>query len=99
MQGLLHMAAQAQDDADHCRSQQQNTRRPQLVDFQQNGRSSVLPPPNTLPSGGNAVADDKEKVRRVEEMKRKQTEVDSGREQEERMLHDTSKRRVCGQDK
>jgi hypothetical protein len=88
------MATQQQDDADHCRSQQQNTRRPQ--DFQQNGRPLVLPATNALPSGGNTVTDEKEKVRRVEEIKRKQTEADSVREQEDRMLHDTSKRRVSG---
>lgn len=86
------MAAQQQDDADHSRSQ--NTRRPQ--DFQQNGRPSVLPAANTLPSTANTVTDEKEKVKRIEEIKRKQTEVNSGREEEDWMLHDTSKRRVSG---
>jgi len=104
VQGLLRMATQQQDDTDHSRTQQQNVRRPQLTDFQQNGRSSVLPTPQTmpkspLPSGGNITADDKEKTRRAEEIKRKQTEVDSSREQEDRMLHESSKRRVGGKAK
>jgi hypothetical protein len=49
-----------------------------------------------LPSGGNTVADEKEKVKRVQEIKQKQAEVDPSREQEDRILHDTSKRRVSG---
>jgi hypothetical protein len=99
VQGLLRMAAQQQDDADHSQTQQQNSRRPHLIDFQQNGRVSVLPNPSTIPksplaSGGNMAADEKEKARRTEEIKRKQTEVDCVREQEDRILLDTSKRKV-----
>jgi hypothetical protein len=93
------MAIQQQDNADHSQTQQQNSRRPHLIDFQQNERLSALPNPNTipkspLPSGGNIAADEKEKARRTEEIKRKQTEVDSGREQEDRILLDTSKQKV-----
>jgi hypothetical protein len=99
VQGLLRMATQQQDDTDHSQTQQQNSRRPHLLDFQQNGRSSVLPNPNTIPkspllSGGNIAADEKEKARRSEEIRRNQTEVDCVREQEDRMLLDTSKRKV-----
>jgi hypothetical protein len=47
-----------------------------------------------LPSGGNIASDEKEKARRTEEIKRKQTEVDSGREQEDQVLLDTSKQKV-----
>ncbi|XP_023710210.1 uncharacterized protein LOC111865986 isoform X4 [Cryptotermes secundus] len=101
VQGLLRMATQQQDNADNSQTQQQNSRRPQLIDFQQNERLSALPNPNTipkspLPSGGNVaavVADEKERARRAEEIKRKQTEVDSGREQEDRILLDTSKQK------
>lgn len=93
------MATQQQDNADNSQTQQQNSRRPPLIDFQQNERLSALPNPNAipkspLPSGGNIAADEKEKARRTEEMKRKQTEVDSSREQEDRILLDTSKQKV-----
>ncbi|XP_069688876.1 afadin isoform X3 [Periplaneta americana] len=86
VQGLLRMATQQQDDTDHSRNQQQNTRRPPIVDFQQNGRSSMLSPPKTLPKPqipSVGTVDEKEKSRRVEELKRKQTEVDSNREQDD----------------
>ena len=76
VQGLLRMATQQHDDIDHSQTQQQNSRRPHLIDFQQNGRTSVLPPPSTMPkspltSGGNTT-DEKEKARKAEEVQRKQ---------------------------
>jgi hypothetical protein len=103
VQGLLRMATQQHDDTDHSQTQQQNSRRPHVIDFQQNGRSSVLPPPNTmpkspLPSGGNTT-DEKEKTRKAEEVQRKPSDLDAGREEEDRMLQDTSKRRVSVTDR
>jgi hypothetical protein len=93
------MATQHQDDADHSQTQQQNSRRPHIIDFQQNGRTAMLPNANTIPksplaSGANIAADEKEKARRTDEIKRKQTEVDCVREQDDRMLPDTSRRKV-----
>ncbi|PSN54552.1 hypothetical protein C0J52_07115, partial [Blattella germanica] len=93
VQGLLRMATQQQDDTDHNRTQQQNVRRPQ-IDFQQNGRASTISgaAPNAMPksalaSSGNSIAEDKEKA------KRKLPDTESNREQEDRLMHDASKRR------
>lgn len=98
VQGLLRMATQQHDDIDHSQTQQQNSRRPHLIDFQQNGRTSVLPPPSTMPksplsSGGNTT-DEKEKARKAEEVQRKQGDLDAVREEDDRMPQDTSKRKV-----
>jgi hypothetical protein len=63
----------------------------------------VLSPSNTIPkaplsSVGNTT-DEKEKTKKAEEVQRKQTEVDSGREEEERMLQESSKQRVSVTDR
>jgi hypothetical protein len=97
------MATQQHDDVQHSQTQQQNSRRPHVIDFQQSGRSSVLSPSNTmpkspLPSGGNAT-DEKEKTKKAEEVQRKQLEVDFGREEEDGMLQESSKQRVSITDK
>lgn len=103
VQGLLRMATQQHDDVHQSQTQQQNSRRPHVIDFQQSGRSSVLSPSNTIPkaplsSVGNTT-DEKEKTKKAEEVQRKQTEVDSGREEEDRMLQESSKQRVSVTDR
>jgi hypothetical protein len=56
-------------------------------------------PKSPLPSGGN-TADEKEKTGKAEEVQRKPSDlVDSCREEEDRMLQDTSKRRVSVPDR
>lgn len=104
VQGLLRMATQQHDDVHQSQTQQQNSRRPHVIDFQQSGRSSVLSPSNTmpkspLPPGGNAT-DEKEKTKKAEEVQRKPLEVvDFGREEEDRMLQESSKQRVSVTDR
>lgn len=98
VQGLLRMATQQHEEVDHSQTQQQNSRRPHVIDFQQSGRSTVLSPSSTisklpLPSGGNTT-DEKEKTKKAEEVQRKQSDLDSGREEEDRMLQESSKQRV-----
>jgi len=103
VQGLLRMATQQHDDVHHSQTQQQNSRRPHVIDFQQSGRPSVLSPSNTmpkspLPAGGNTT-DEKEKTKKAEGVQQKQSELESGRVEEDRILQESSKQRVSVTDR
>lgn len=103
VQGLLRMATQQHDDVDRSQTQQQSSRRPHVIDFQQSGRSSVLSPSNTMPKSplpsGGITTDEKEKTKKAEEIQQKQSELSCAREEEDRMLQESSKQRVSVTDR